>query len=163
MYPATVDEWAEPLEADDAGAAVIRPLLAGTNLREARLRQQPPRLPMTRCVRILHSLGRLLVLDEAWNVGLVHSYVYSGLTEPTPCLPRNLRRSSARQLLLVAPSSPARHAERGALLLRVCRLAYDADRDGWSAEAFHGAVDTFGAAVRWSQPYSWSSDSKRAW
>ena len=29
----------------------------------------------------------------------------------------------------------------------MCRLAYDADRDGWSAEAFHGAVDTFGAAV----------------
>lgn len=28
-----------------------------------------------------------------------------------------------------------------------CRLAYDANRDGWSSEAFHAAVDTFGAAV----------------
>ena len=27
------------------------------------------------------------------------------------------------------------------------RLAYDADRDGWTAEAFHAAVNTFGAAV----------------
>lgn len=27
------------------------------------------------------------------------------------------------------------------------RLAYDAERDGWSAEAFHGRVDTYGAAV----------------
>ncbi|KAL4458167.1 hypothetical protein ABPG75_013032 [Micractinium tetrahymenae] len=27
------------------------------------------------------------------------------------------------------------------------RLAYDADRDGWSAAAFHSAVDTFGAAL----------------
>ena len=45
MYPATTDEWAEPLEGDDAGVAVVRPLLAGTNLREARLRQQPPASP----------------------------------------------------------------------------------------------------------------------
>ena len=42
MYPATVDEWAEQLEGDDAEVAVIRPLLAGTNLREARLRQPIP-------------------------------------------------------------------------------------------------------------------------
>lgn len=27
------------------------------------------------------------------------------------------------------------------------RLAYDADRDGWTAEAFHDKVNTFGAAV----------------
>lgn len=27
------------------------------------------------------------------------------------------------------------------------RLAYDAQRDGWTAAAFHAAVDTFGAAV----------------
>lgn len=27
------------------------------------------------------------------------------------------------------------------------RLAYDADRDGWSAAAFHSRVDTFGAAL----------------
>ena len=39
MFPATVDEWAEPLEGDDAEVAVIRPLLAGTRLREARLRR----------------------------------------------------------------------------------------------------------------------------
>jgi hypothetical protein len=27
------------------------------------------------------------------------------------------------------------------------RLAYDAERDGWNPEAFHAAVNTFGAAV----------------
>lgn len=27
------------------------------------------------------------------------------------------------------------------------RLAYDADRDGWSAAAFHQAVDGYGAAL----------------
>lgn len=27
------------------------------------------------------------------------------------------------------------------------RLAYDAEKDGWNAEAFHQAVNTFGAAV----------------
>lgn len=27
------------------------------------------------------------------------------------------------------------------------RMAYDADRDGWTAAAFHGRVDTFGAAL----------------
>ena len=39
MYPATVDEWAEPVRGDDADVAIIRPLLAGTNLREAQLRR----------------------------------------------------------------------------------------------------------------------------
>jgi hypothetical protein len=29
----------------------------------------------------------------------------------------------------------------------VGRLAYDANRDGWSAQAFHAGVDTYGAAV----------------
>ena len=29
----------------------------------------------------------------------------------------------------------------------LCSLAYDAERDGWSAESFHTKVDTFGAAV----------------
>lgn len=28
-----------------------------------------------------------------------------------------------------------------------CRLAYDADRDSWSAEAFHAGVDTYGGAL----------------
>lgn len=28
-----------------------------------------------------------------------------------------------------------------------CRLAYSADEHGWSAAAFHGQVDTYGAAV----------------
>lgn len=27
------------------------------------------------------------------------------------------------------------------------RLAYDAEQDGWTPEAFHNAVNTFGAAV----------------
>lgn len=27
------------------------------------------------------------------------------------------------------------------------RLAYDADRDGWSAASFHDKVNTYGAAV----------------
>ena len=29
----------------------------------------------------------------------------------------------------------------------VCRMAYSADEHGWSAEAFHAQVDTYGAAV----------------
>jgi hypothetical protein len=30
----------------------------------------------------------------------------------------------------------------------LCRLAYSANENGWSAAAFHAAVNTFGAAVR---------------
>ncbi len=65
MYPATVDEWAEPLEGDDAEVAVIRPLLAGTNLREARLRQPipPPALSVKKLCWSPCSL-RLLGIGE---------------------------------------------------------------------------------------------------
>lgn len=31
--------------------------------------------------------------------------------------------------------------------MRKCRLTYSAEEHGWSAAAFHGQVDTFGAAV----------------
>eukprot|EP00892_Ulva_mutabilis_P006174 jgi/Ulvmu1/3929/UM018_0152.1 len=64
LYPATTDEWAQPVEGDDDEGALLRPMLAQTSI------------------------------------------------EATPL-----------------------------------RLAYDADRDGWSADAFHRAVNTFGAAV----------------
>ena len=52
--------------------------------------------------------------------------------------------------LAARPSELRGHARMhvGAYQNGLCRLAYDADRDGWSADAFHGAVDTFGAAVR---------------
>ena len=39
MFPATVDEWAAPLDGDDSEVAMIRPLLEGTRLREAQLRR----------------------------------------------------------------------------------------------------------------------------
>ncbi len=45
MFPATVDEWAEPLDGDDAEVATIRPLLEGTRLREAQLRRETPAVP----------------------------------------------------------------------------------------------------------------------
>ena len=39
------------------------------------------------------------------------------------------------------------------------RLAYDANRDGWSSDAFHAAVDTFGAAVSRSLLFLFRHDS----
>ena len=38
MFPATLDEWADPVEGDSSDVAVIRPLLAGTRLRTLPLR-----------------------------------------------------------------------------------------------------------------------------
>ncbi len=38
MFPATLDRLAAPLEGDDADAAVVRPLLAGTRIEQAPLR-----------------------------------------------------------------------------------------------------------------------------
>lgn len=38
MFPATTDRFAEPLEGDDADAALVRPLMAGTRLERAPLR-----------------------------------------------------------------------------------------------------------------------------
>jgi TLD len=64
MFGPVLDRWADPVEGDSPGAALIRPLLAGTQL------------------------------------------------EFTPL-----------------------------------RLAYSADRDGWSAQAFHDKVNTFGAGI----------------
>jgi hypothetical protein len=64
LYPSPVDKWAAPLAGDDGAAALLRPLLADTQLESAAL-----------------------------------------------------------------------------------RLAFDAERDGWSSEAFHERVDGFGAAV----------------
>ena len=42
---------------------------------------------------------------------------------------------------LVNDWTQAHQAERG------CRLTYSAEEHGWSAAAFHGQVDTYGAAV----------------
>jgi TLD len=64
QYPATVDEWADPVNGDSTDVAALRPLLKNTNLES-----------------------------------------------------------------------------------RLLRLTYDANRQGWSAEAFHSAVDRQGAAV----------------
>lgn len=38
QYPATLDEWAEPVEGDDAEMAMLRPLLKNTNLETRNLR-----------------------------------------------------------------------------------------------------------------------------
>jgi hypothetical protein len=38
MFPATTDRFAEPLDGDDADAALVRPLMAGTRLERAPLR-----------------------------------------------------------------------------------------------------------------------------
>jgi len=64
MYPAVTDHWAAPVQGDSPDIAVIRPLLARTQLEKARI-----------------------------------------------------------------------------------RLAYESQRDGWSAEAFHARLNTFGAAL----------------
>ena len=42
MFPATLDEWADPVDGDSEEVAVIRPLLAGTRLRLLPLRYQLP-------------------------------------------------------------------------------------------------------------------------
>lgn len=39
MFPATTDRFAEPVEGDSADAALVRPLMAGTRLERAPLRQ----------------------------------------------------------------------------------------------------------------------------
>jgi len=38
QYPATLDEWAEPVEGDDAEMALLRPLLKNTNLETRNLK-----------------------------------------------------------------------------------------------------------------------------
>ena len=38
QYPATLDEWAEPVEGDDAEMALLRPLLKNTNLETRKLK-----------------------------------------------------------------------------------------------------------------------------
>lgn len=38
MFPATTDRFAEPVDGDDADAALVRPLMAGTRLERAPLR-----------------------------------------------------------------------------------------------------------------------------
>lgn len=38
MFSATTDRFAEPVEGDDADAALVRPLMAGTRLERAPLR-----------------------------------------------------------------------------------------------------------------------------
>lgn len=72
LYPATVDQWADPLPGDSEDVAVLRQLLAQTQLEAAPL-----------------------------------------------------------------------------------RLAFDADRDGWSADAFHAGVDGFGACLVVAETGAW--------
>ena len=45
MYPATLDEWADPVEGDSPQVALIRPLLAGTRVRTLPLRCPSPLQP----------------------------------------------------------------------------------------------------------------------
>jgi hypothetical protein len=53
MFPATTDRFAEPIDGDDADAAVVRPLMAGTRLERAPLRSArqhlDPRPPIGGC------------------------------------------------------------------------------------------------------------------
>lgn len=42
MFPATLDEWADPVEGDSPEVATIRPLLAGTRVRTLPLRYKHP-------------------------------------------------------------------------------------------------------------------------
>lgn len=44
MFPATTDRLAAAVEGDDADAAVIRPLMAGTRLEKVPMRSVPPLL-----------------------------------------------------------------------------------------------------------------------
>ena len=43
IYPAVTDVWADPLPSDDPAAALVRPLLARTQLERKPLRCAPPR------------------------------------------------------------------------------------------------------------------------
>lgn len=47
-----------------------------------------------------------------------------------------------QEMALIRPMLAQTSIERVPL-----RLAYNAERDGWTAEAFHAAVNTFGASV----------------
>jgi hypothetical protein len=57
QYPATVDEWAEPLETDDREMSVLRPLLKNTNME-------------TRGLKLTYSASR-----NGWNAAKFHKAV----------------------------------------------------------------------------------------
>ena len=57
----------------------------------------------------------------------MHRYTVAGVPDPG-CWSRR-------------PEAPLKHDSLG------CRLAYSAQEHGWSAGAFHGRVDTYGAAL----------------
>ena len=97
MYPATVDEWAEPLEGDDAEMALIRPLLAGTNLREARLRQPFPRLHAAQVTARLAFSLRVRVRGTVRLRAWVTSWVRVR-NEAPPCGRRASGNTSSRRL-----------------------------------------------------------------
>lgn len=57
QYPATLDEWAEPLDGDNAEMAMLRPLLKNTNLE-------------TRNIRLTYDANR-----DGWDPTIFHSKV----------------------------------------------------------------------------------------
>jgi hypothetical protein len=57
QYPATLDEWADPLEGDDAEMALLRPLLKNTNLE-------------TRNIRLTYDANK-----DGWDPETFHSKV----------------------------------------------------------------------------------------
>ncbi len=57
QYPATVDEWADPVETDNAEMASLRPLLKNTNLE-------------FRSLRLTYSANR-----DGWNAEAFHKKV----------------------------------------------------------------------------------------
>ncbi|KAL9179490.1 hypothetical protein ACHAXT_008780 [Thalassiosira profunda] len=57
QYPATLDEWADPVEGDDAEMAILRPLLKNTNLE-------------TRGLRLTYDANK-----DGWDPAIFHSKV----------------------------------------------------------------------------------------
>ncbi len=57
QYPATLDEWADPVESDDATMAMLRPLLKNTNLE-------------TRGLRLTYDANK-----DGWDPAVFHSKV----------------------------------------------------------------------------------------
>ena len=57
QYPATLDEWADPVAGDDAEMSLLRPLLKNTNLE-------------TRKLRLLFDANK-----DGWDPTLFHSIV----------------------------------------------------------------------------------------
>lgn len=150
QFPATTTEFAEARPGDDEIVASFRPLLANTQLELCALRSAVPLLKQFEtksCKHIWSCIPHLWtrqLLDFAglhWQDFASNNRTLEFQIQFKHLIINNLTTSLYHWWMRLAPK----------MVCFLGRLAYDAQRDGWSAEAFHNGVDSFGAAVRFTK------------